>query len=61
MKEYIVPGTVKEAHGIQEYIITAESADDAHRLVKAGKGEFVAEEIEVTDIEFHREDVHENI
>lgn len=50
MKTFGVAVTVKKARGSQFWHVRAETAEDALLAYNAGKGEFVAEDIEVEEL-----------
>ncbi len=50
LKEYLVTVSVKAARGTQMYTVNATSAEDAVSRFHNGEGEFVDQEIEVTDL-----------
>ena len=50
MKDYIINVDVKKAVGTQTFVIHALSKEEAIELFNAGKGEFLCEEIEVTEL-----------
>lgn len=49
--KYVIPLEVKSCNGNQEFIVEADSIEEAIEKFKNGEGEFLSEEIEVMDFE----------
>lgn len=53
MKRFLVEVPAERVEGSQIFSIEAEDQEEAFRLIRAGKGEWVEDSLEVTASDFH--------